>query len=105
MARPRSSKVIVHVTSEAVSKPETVVLKITVPLEVKRVLQIEALGRDCSVGAVVAELVKGSPRRFVLSERGAKPLRPEVPSEPESQPALLVRGDPWPMAPDSSEVA
>jgi hypothetical protein len=105
MGRPRSPKVVVHLHSEASSKPESVTLKLSLPPEVKRVLLVEALGRNCTVGDVVAELVRSSPRRFVLQDRGVRSARTEVPSEPETPASLQLRGESAPYGADSSEVA
>jgi hypothetical protein len=48
---------------------ETVQIKFTVDRETADVLKVEALGRGCSIGQYVEELVKGSPRRFVLERQ------------------------------------
>jgi len=53
-------------------KPETVKLKVSVDRETARLLRLEAFGRDCSLGQVVTDLVRSSPRRFVLVDRGVK---------------------------------
>jgi hypothetical protein len=91
-ARSKGSRVTVVLREEASSAVETVTLKITVPVETKRILQIEALGRGCSLGDVVAELVRSVPRRWVLSERGRGSRDPSVPSA-EDGPGLSLAGD------------
>lgn len=106
MARgSKGSRVTVVLRADQVNKPETVTLKITVPAEVARVLKVEALGRNGTVGQVVAELVESTPRRFVLSERGRQTRRAEGSQGDLAPGPVLARGDPGPYGPGSSEVA
>jgi hypothetical protein len=77
MAKTRGQRVTVVVRSaEETARPESVTLKLTVPADVARILKVEALGRNCTVGDVVAELVRLAPRRFVLQDRGRQDSRP-----------------------------
>jgi hypothetical protein len=72
MARSQSSKGPKGSSGNSPQKPETVKLKLTLDRETARLLRLEAFGRDCSLGQVVVDLVRSSPRRFVLTDRGSK---------------------------------
>jgi hypothetical protein len=72
MARATNSKVSKGNSVSQPQKPETVKLKVSVDRETARLLRLEAFGRDCSVGQVIAEMVRATPRRFVLVDRGVK---------------------------------
>lgn len=50
-------------------KPETVKLKISVDRETARLIRLEAFGRDVSLGQVVTDMVRATPRRFILQDR------------------------------------
>jgi hypothetical protein len=54
------------------TKPERVKLKLSLDRETVRLLRLEAFGRDCPVGLVVDELVRSTPQRFVLTDRGSR---------------------------------
>jgi hypothetical protein len=69
MARPKGTKGASGPSQVAPIKADVVKLKLTVSREVARQLRVEALGRDLSLGDLVADLLRSSPRRFVLSER------------------------------------
>lgn len=68
-------------------KPQAVTLKITVDRETARLLRLEAFGRDVSLGLVVAEMVRNTPRRFVLMDRAKGSVGAEGPGHPEGRPA------------------
>jgi hypothetical protein len=72
MAKVTSSKGSKGSTVSQRAQPETVKLKITLDRETARLLRLEAFGRDCSLGQVITELVKSSPRRFILVDRAPK---------------------------------
>lgn len=44
-------------------------VKLSLDRETLRLIRLEAFGRDCPLGQVVEDLVKASPRRFVLTDR------------------------------------
>jgi hypothetical protein len=72
MARTASSKGSKGSTTNQRGDAEKIKLKVTLGRETVRLLRLEAFGRDCSLGQVVEELVRSSPRRFVLVDRGVK---------------------------------
>ena len=94
--RSKGSKVSKVPGSEAPIKPDTVVLKLTVSRETARVLRLEAFGRDCSLGQVVADLLRSSPRRFVLTERSRGSAGPVEPLDPVVPGLSLVCGESGP---------
>lgn len=49
---------------------KNVALQLKLPPEVKRWLEVQALGRGINVSALVVELVRQQPTEFVLSKRG-----------------------------------
>jgi hypothetical protein len=72
MARSQSSRGPKGSSGNSPQKPELVKVKLTLDRETARLLRLEAFGRDCSLGQVVQDLVRSSPRRFVLTDRGVK---------------------------------
>lgn len=59
-------------SGEGPVKPERVKLKLSLDRETVRLLRLEAFGRDVPVGLVVDELVRSTPQRFVLTDRGSR---------------------------------
>jgi hypothetical protein len=87
------------------TKPQGVTLKVTVDPETARLLKLEAFGRDCSLGLVVTELVRNSPRRFVLTDRARDQLNPSgstVPMSRVRREAQAVQGEAGPVEPESA---
>jgi len=76
-----------------------VLLKLRLDEETADRLKLEAHGRKLSVSQVVAELIRSTPKRFVLVDRGAKgsigpadpPLR-AVSEDPSGQGASGTHG-------------
>lgn len=85
MARTRAPKVQKSPVDLASSKPDVVTLKLSVDRETARLLRLEAFGRDCSLGALVTELVRNAPRRFVLTDRSKGSNVPAVSESPEDR--------------------
>jgi hypothetical protein len=75
-------------------KPDVVKLKLTLPREVARLIRLEAFGRDCSLGRVVEELVRSSPRRFYLVDRSKGSPGAEAPASPPAEATQRPRSDP-----------
>lgn len=69
----------------ASGKPAVVILKLTLDRDVARLLRLEAFGRDCSLGRVVEDLVRASPRRFVLTDRSKGLVVAEGSSVPDAR--------------------
>ena len=55
---------------ESPNKATRIKVKLSLSIEAHRVLGLEAFGRGVSLGQVVEELIRSSPRRFVLVDRG-----------------------------------
>jgi hypothetical protein len=72
MARTNSSQGRKGPTTSQPGKQDLVKVKLTLGRETARLLRLEAFGRDVSLGQVVEDLVRSSPRRFVLVDRGVK---------------------------------
>ncbi len=75
-------------------RPDVVKLKLSLDRETARLLRLEAFGRDCSLGQVVAELVKAVPRRFVLVDRARGTQAAEATGSPSPPGSQEPRGGP-----------
>jgi hypothetical protein len=75
-------------------KPAKVKLKLSLDRETVRLLKLEAFGRDCPIGQVLDDLVRATPRRFVLTDRGPRSsAAPESPGQAPAEGPSRARGD------------
>jgi hypothetical protein len=93
MARVKGSKGVEGSKPHGPARPDSVKLKLSIDRETARLLRLEAFGRDCSLGQVVTELVRASPRRFVLTDRLKGSAGPEVPGQDRPEGSQRPRGE------------
>lgn len=85
-AKPQRRPAARGAAKVAGSKPSKQTLQIRIDTAVKQKLEAHALGRGCTVSALVEELVRAMPTEFVLSRRAAG-------SSSAERPALGVLSD------------